>query len=142
MGYCALADILDLMDERTVIRYTDDDGDGVPDSGVIDGIIGKATALIDSHIAERYGTGLDPVPDLISSLAVDICIYKIASRRKDAPDDIRTNYEDALRMLGKISTGKAHIPGLEVHAETATANTAAAVVTRSKHFTADGLEGF
>jgi phage gp36-like protein len=111
MGYCDLDDILDMMDEAEVIRYTDDEDAGVVNTAVTDKAMAAADALIDSHLATRYGVPVSPVPGIVRDLAVDIAIYKICSRRGQSPEEIRTKYEDAVKYLEKVAAGKIRIPG-------------------------------
>ncbi len=140
--YCTTDDIISAVAESKITKYTDDAGEGLPDVDVMEKAIASATAMIESYISGRYGSGLDPVPDLIRTLAVDISIYKIASRTGDAPETFRDAYLDALGLLKRISDGKADIPGVAVTDDTAAAVTSAAVVTRPGVYTKDGLEGY
>ena len=142
MTYCTSEDIIAAMAEQDMTLYTDDDGLGIPDAGILDRAIASASALVDSFISARYGAGLDPVPDLIKSMTVDISIYKIASRRGDAPEEFRVMFDDAVRLLERIASGKADIPGVAQAEDAGTADGAAAVVTRPQHFTGNGMEGY
>jgi phage gp36-like protein len=142
MGYCTSNDILSAAAEQNITLYTDDDRSGAPDAGVIADAIASASARVDSYISGRYGTNLEPVPELVKSLTVDICIYKLSGRPGDAPATYRDNYNDAIRLLEQIAKGDADIPGITVSEDDVEAETAAAVVSRDKHYTGAGLEGF
>lgn len=141
--YCTIDDIIAAVAERKITLYTDDAGEGEPDTAVMTRAIAAASARIEAYISGRYGSGLDPVPELIRTLAVDISIYKIASRTGDAPEEFRNIYLDALDLLKRISDGKADIPGVAVtDNDTTAAVTSAAVITRPGFYTQNGLEGY
>ncbi len=111
MPYCTLEDIYGSMEESDVIGYTDDAGLNTVDETRTTQAIDGAGSLIDAYLAKRYTVPLDPVPGMIRELAVDIAIYKICSRRDQAPDGRRKKYEDAIRFLERIAEGKALVPG-------------------------------
>ncbi len=111
MSYCTLEDIYGSMEESDVIGYTDDAGANTVDETRTTQAIDGAGALIDAYLAKRYTVPLAPVPGMIRELAVDIAIYKICSRRDQAPEGRRKKYEDAIRLLEKIAEGKAMVPG-------------------------------
>eukprot|EP00828_Plagiopyla_frontata_P012061 TRINITY_DN16792_c0_g1_i1.p4 TRINITY_DN16792_c0_g1~~TRINITY_DN16792_c0_g1_i1.p4 ORF type:complete len:146 (+),score=39.84 TRINITY_DN16792_c0_g1_i1:284-721(+) len=139
MAYCTLTDILAVMDEQDVIQFTDDDDAGMPNVVVVDAVTASAAALIDSYISGRYGTSLNPVPALVVSLAVDLSLYQIASRRGAAPVELRTRYEDAVRLLERISLGRAEIPDVVMDDDNAgTDNPAAAVVAQAQVYSGPG----
>lgn len=134
MAYCTVIDIQAALDERDLIRYTDDDDAGTPDQSKITAAITGAGAVIDTHIMGRYGADLSPVPDLIKDLAVDISVYRISSRRADAPEEFRKRYDDALRLLKQIASGDADIPGVDFESDAGTTDGAAAVVSHPPMF--------
>lgn len=140
--YCTAEDIIAAVAERKIILYTDDAGSGLPDAGIMDRAIASASAVIEAYITSRYGAALSPVPELIRTLAVDISIYKIASRTGDAPEEYRNVYLDAISLLKRISDGDADIPGAPVTDDHTTAVTSAAVVTRPGVYTQDWLEKY
>ena len=141
MGYCTISDILDMMDEDEVIRYTDDAGAGVINTDVTDKAMTAADALIDSHLAVRYSVPLAPVPDLVRDLAVDIAIYKIHTHRPGIPDEVRTKYDDAVKYLEKAASGKIIIPGAAA-APDGESSGSVAITGPSRIFSRDSLKEF
>ncbi len=111
MAYCTLEDILGAIDEADVIEYTDDDDAGVVDTDRVDQAIEMAGVTIDAYIGGRYQVPVDPVPDLIKRLCVDLAVYEICSRRSDPPENRETKRQQAIRLLEKIGAGAAVIPG-------------------------------
>jgi phage gp36-like protein len=141
MAYCTLTDIKDMMDEDEIIRFTDDADAGVVNTSVTDKAIKGADALIDSHIASRYSVPVSPVPDIIAELACDIAIYKICSRRSQAPEEIRLKYDDAVKHLGKIAAGKVLIPAATSASESAS-DDAVIITSGTRKFSRDSMDGF
>lgn len=141
MGYCDLDDIRDGMDEEEIIRYTDDYDTGLVNTSVTDKAIEGAGAMIDAHLATRLTVPVDPVPDILRELAVDIAIYKICSRRSQAPEEIRVKYEDAIRFLEKVASGKTTIPGASA-APASRSNDRVSMSGSDRIFSRDKMKGF
>lgn len=151
-AYCTLNDILNAMDEQDVIQFSNDGvidpEDPEPDTDVIDAIIASAGSVIDAYIAGRYGANLTDPPDLVVSMAVDISLYKLTSRKGDAPDEYRRRYEYAVKLLERIADGKADIPGVvrdeDTDTESGSDDGTAAVVSQTAVYSGSGtgLVGF
>jgi phage gp36-like protein len=141
MPYCTLDDIKAGMDEDEIIRYTDDSDTGAIDTGATDKAIARADALIDAHIAARYTVPVTPVPDMLNAIAVDIVIYQIYSRRGQAPDEIRTKYDDAVKFLEKVSAGRVILPMAASAPESRSSGTVA-ISTSPRIFSRDTMKGF
>lgn len=68
-----------------------------------------ADALIDSYLAAKYATPLNPVPPLIVHIAADIARYKLYD---DAPPkEVDKRYKDAIKLLEQLRDGDISIPG-------------------------------
>lgn len=141
MPYCTLGDILGSIDEEDVIGYTDDYGSGLVNTDNVDKAIAGSDALIDSYIARRYSVPVNPVTDMIKDLAVDIAIYKICSRRSNAPDERRKNYDEAKRLLDKIASGKVILPGAAA-SPAGTSDNTVKITSNPKLFGRDSLKGY
>lgn len=139
--YCTLDDILAMIDEEDVISYTDDVGSGVMATRVTDKAISGADALINSYLAKRYNVPVDPVPEIIVELAVDIAIYKICSRRSQAPEERRQKYDDAVKYLDKIASGKAVLPGAAL-VPASSSSGVVNITSGPRIFGRDSLKGF
>ena len=113
MAYCTQSEILEQMDEDVLIQLTDDDDAGVVDTGVVAQKIADADALIDGYCGAKYTVPFDPVPALVLSFSVTIAIYKLYGRRKGAPKDIRTRYEDVIEFLKGVAKGENIISTVE-----------------------------
>jgi phage gp36-like protein len=75
--------------------------------------IADAAGRIDGYLQGRYSIPLQPVPQLIRSLCVDIAVYNLFARRgfdeESADKAVVTRYRDAIRLLEQIAAGKVRI---------------------------------
>lgn len=117
--YCSIDDIKKRIPE-TVLAQITDDVDGITvDENTVNKAISDAQSLIDSHLRGRYTSlPLSPTPTIINSVAVDICIYDLHSRRitDELPEAIKDRYKNAVKVLENIRDGKLSIgvePGKE-----------------------------
>ena len=141
MAYCTQDDILEQLDEDILIQLTDDADAGVVDSDKVTRAIADADAEIDSYCGVRNSVPFTTVPARIRMLSVDIAIYNLYARRKGAPENRKERYDNAIRYLKDVSTGKASLgandpdtPPLDSHTPEITQST--------RIFTRDKLTGF
>ncbi len=107
MAYCTESDIQKQLSPEQLIELTDDDGNDLPDSGVIEQAIADADAEIDSYLAGRYTVPVSPVPAVIRKLSVDIAIWNLYSRRTVTDENRKERYKAAIDLLKLVSEGKA-----------------------------------
>lgn len=108
MPYCTLQDITSTIPSEDVLQLTDDNGTGVVDTAKVDETIAKADGLISAFIG---GDVLNPVPELIRQISVELSIYHLFKRRFAAnmPDSIEKGYSHAMDLLKQIQSGKLSI---------------------------------
>jgi len=109
MAYSTEADIKKQLPEEQLIELSDDDGDGVADSGVVERAITDADAEIDSYLSVRYTVPLSPVPARAQQLSVDIAIWNLYSRRTVLDEIREKRYNAAIAFLKDVASGKANI---------------------------------
>jgi len=107
--YAAQADIDDLYGVDLLKKIADYDRDGQPDPDVVEKGLQNADSIIDAYLSAQYTLPLGWKPDVLKTCAIDIAVYKIALGRTGRTDEMRIRYEDALKLLEKISTGKVGI---------------------------------
>jgi phage gp36-like protein len=94
--------------ELIVSLYGTDDVEDVTDDRM-ELIVSQTQELVDSYLAARYTTPLDPVPKLIEMVAVDLARWAIIAdgRLYDETrfDGLKTRYENAITLLETIRTG-------------------------------------
>ncbi len=110
--YATLADILEQVDQDTLILLTDDTQAGTVDETAVDRAVANGAAVIDAHCGNRYVVPFgDPVPALVRLFAVDLAVYNLYSRRThvDMPDVIGERQKQVLAHLRLVQQGKATI---------------------------------
>jgi phage gp36-like protein len=112
MAYCTEDDLLQMIPPGELAELTADSGE-VPDHTVTAEAIAKAGGEIDAYLGVRYALPLAATPPLLKSLAVDLAIYHLYSRRSVAPQVRRQKYEAALAFLKQVAAGQAQVEGLD-----------------------------
>lgn len=105
MAYCALADILDQVDEQQLIQLTDDEDAGVVSEARVAKAIADADGEIDGYLGTKYTLPLAPVPAIIRKCSVDIAIYNLFSRRGGSTETRSERYKAAARFLEQVAKG-------------------------------------
>jgi len=109
VAYSIQADILEQLDEQTLIELTDDANEGEIDTDAVTRSIADADAEMDGYLGARYSVPLSPVPTIARKLSVDISIYNLYARRRGAPEDRRQRYVDAIAFLKEVAAGRASL---------------------------------
>ncbi|RJR31894.1 MAG: DUF1320 domain-containing protein [Candidatus Latescibacterota bacterium] len=144
MPYCTKEDIYDAMGEDTAKSYaTDADTDEDADiEARIDAMIAKAGSRIDGYIGGRYALPLDPVPAILTDLAVDMAIYYVVTRKGmvegSSEKAILEKYKDAVRFLERVADKKADI-GVTSDTGAVTPPSRASYITPESPFDLDGF---
>jgi phage gp36-like protein len=139
--YSTKNDILNQIDEETLIELTDDDKTGVVNETVLNANITDADSEINSYLEGNYTIPLSPVPARIRSISVDITIYNLYSRRDDTIPEIRKErYENAMKYLEAVSKGEINL-GTSAIQPTTTPDTAV-IESQTRKFTRETMSGF
>lgn len=73
----------------------------------LEAVLQTTSALIDGYVAPRYRLPLVNHHDILTDAACDIAYYKLYY--VDTSDAVRQRYEDALKLLKDIQSGKARL---------------------------------
>lgn len=139
--YATQQDMIDRYGEDDLLIAADHDGDGVADAAVVTQGLSDATDVIDTHIGARYTLPLTTVPAVLKRLCVDIAIY-LMSKPPSVTEEKRKRYEDAVKLLQAISTGKVSL-GISSSESAATTDGAETNKTSSDRiFTLDKMTGY
>lgn len=111
MAYATLQTLVDQVGADEVARSADRDLDGVADVDVVSRAIADADAEIDSYIGAKYSLPLDPVPAIVTTYSGIIALYRLSADVGTLTPEKRQRYEDAVRWLKDISSGKAVLGG-------------------------------
>jgi len=141
MTYSANADILEQLDEAILIQLTDDADAGEVDADVVTRAIADADSEIDSYCGKRYTIPFSAVPVRVRKLSVDIAIYNLYARRKGAPEDRKTRYDNAIRFLKDVAKGLATLGEDDPDGSPAESN-APDIDQSDRIFTRDKMKGF
>lgn len=142
MGYAAQQDLYDRFGQTEIDTLADRNGDGVPDPGVITGVLADADETINSYLQARYTLPLvlldGSAPVLLTRLACDLARYDLYG---DAvPAVVQTRRDAATKMLQAISTGTASL-GIAQAVEPASSD-APKIAGGSRKFTDDTLDDY
>lgn len=142
MAYCTKADILELIDEATLIMLTDDAAAGTVDDAKVERAIADADEEINASLGMRLSLPLSTVPALVRKWAVDIAAYNLYSRRDaEVPEVRQKRHEEARADLRAYREGKISL-GVEDPESTPAASEAPRIVSSTPVFGRDKLEGF
>jgi len=106
--YCTVDDIKMTIPERELINLTQDNPaqNQSVDTVLLEQIITLSGEVIDGYLRSRYTLPLASTPDLIKSLAIDIVVYRLYSRRPTKINDtVKDNYKEALNQLLQVQKG-------------------------------------
>jgi phage gp36-like protein len=141
MAYCTQANILDRIDEATLITLTDEAGAGEVDDTKVAAAIADADATIDAYCQGRYTIPLSPVPSKIMQVSIDIALYNLYSQSDlEMPEIRKDRNREAIRFLETAAAGKINL-GAATPAQTHTDNTVE-IDSGTRIFTRDKMSGF
>jgi phage gp36-like protein len=104
--YAAIQDIIDLYGEATLIRVSDVNRDRQYDAEVVEAALENADDEINVYLSSQYDTPLPYTTRSLRRIAVNIAVYTMALGRAERTDEMRKRYEDAIKLLTLMSTGK------------------------------------
>lgn len=117
MAYATRAQIEARYGLDELIQTTDRDGVGVETDAAITNALDDASAEADSYIGSRYDIPVTTSPRLVQ---VTCAIARYRLHEDHATDQIRRDYEDAVKWLRDIGAGRAVLPGASSGVVTAT----------------------
>lgn len=115
--YCTLDDILLRTSTQLIVEMTQDDNKAVEiNIPRINAAISDASALIDSKISQRYELPLNPIPQRLIRIAVDLTMYFIYALKFGTaiPEGINTSYRDAIKYCEDIRDGNENIEAIQL----------------------------
>jgi len=113
MPYSTQADILDRIDQATLIQLTDRNNTGAVDSVIVNNAIEDADALINSLVSPIYLVPFTTVPRVIREHSATIAIYRIHLFRSVDPSVWRDAYNSSITFLQMVAERKASLEGVE-----------------------------
>ena len=140
--YSTYADLIKVHDEQYLIQLSDDNGDGIADTAVIDEAIAQADAEINARIANRYAVPMNPVPTLATSLSAKLAVgFLYGHRGTDRPDTVKEDVAATIKLLDRIGEGKAGW-GEAILPEPDTTTLDVRMTSQTRTFNRTGLKDF
>lgn len=104
--YCTQADLERRFGEQELIDLSDHNNSNAVDTDVVAEAIADAEALIDSYLEKRYRDKMpfNPVPTVLERICCNMARYNMYTNHK--PDEVQKPYDDALRFLEHVASGK------------------------------------
>jgi phage gp36-like protein len=136
--YASIENLEKRLVPATLLELTDDNGDGVADTDVLEAALADADAEIDLFLGARHVTPLADPPDAVRRIACDVSIHALFGRKRQAlAPEYAERYAAAIRLLESIAAGRLALSGLPVRnlADSTTRGT-------DKIFSDDSLEEF
>lgn len=137
MPYAVQQDIIDRYGSDALYVAFDRDNNSVLDTDAVSRSLSDASEEIDTYLIGRYPLPLATTPKILTFICVDIALYK-GSNATAVTEEKRTRYEDAVRLLTKISKGEISL-GLEKPEQGGKGG--ASFVSAERRFTRDTLRG-
>jgi phage gp36-like protein len=123
MAYATQQDIIDRYGADALYVAADRDNNDAVDTAAVDRALDDASDEINTYVGKKYQLPLNPVPTVLLRICVDIALYRL-SFGLAFTEEKRKRYEDAVRFLEGISTGKASLGFDDGSAATPTAGDA------------------
>lgn len=108
MTYASLDDLIERAGATEIEEIADRDEDGVPDPEVVEAALIHADNVINGYVRAKYPAPFPEVPDLLRTWAVSIARYKL--HRWGAPENVETDYKEAIAALKDIARGLITLP--------------------------------
>lgn len=107
MAYATQQDLYNRYGQSEIDQLADLDGDGVPDTGVVDAALGDASDTIDAYLGARYTLPLTTIPPVVNRLCCDLARYRLYADA--APELVQVRHDAAIKLLAAIASGAATI---------------------------------
>ena len=115
MAYITNAMIEERLGTAVYVQLTDDDGNGVANTGVVDEARLAAEGEVNSYLAARFAVPLNlaAYPDLsgvIVSITLDLAEYRLRARRPPISGTAVKRRAHAMEWLARAATGSIELP--------------------------------
>ena len=113
MAYATEQNLKDRLGSDVIALLADEDGDGSGDSTILMAVLDDTASRIDAALSRRYVIPISPVSDSLARLNVDLAIYLLFLRRRDAisPEHLDSS-KRAQEYLNDIAEGREELDGV------------------------------
>ncbi len=90
-------------------------------SAVVASAISRADAMINGSLTSRYEVPIDPVPDILNLLAIDLAVYFVYGHRPhiETPERVTAAFKTARTDLEKMQKGLLQLQAVPTKSGTA-----------------------
>ncbi|MFQ5494198.1 MAG: phage protein Gp36 family protein [Phycisphaerae bacterium] len=146
MSYITNSDIQERLGAAAYVQLTDDDGNGVADTGVVDEARLGAEGEVNSHLARRFRVPIDvtvhpELADLLATVTLDLAEHRLRQRRPPVAKDALRRHERALTWLHHVAGGLIELPAAVAPADTTSRGTLGKATGEQRLLTRDELAG-
>ena len=147
MAYLTNDDIENRLGGALLVQLTDDDGDGEPETVVIDEARLGAEGEVNSYLAQRFqvpiNLNLHPeLAGLLATLTLDLVEYRLRARRPPIPADVVAKRDQVTDWLRAVARGSVQLPSSQGVAANPAAGVSAAVSGAERCLRQDELERY
>lgn len=113
MAYATEQDLRDRLGSDVLALLADEDGDGSGDPSILVTALDDGASQIDSRLAARYAVPASPAPASLTRLNVDLAIYFLFLRRREAISaEHLARSKEAIAFLEDVASGKFELEDL------------------------------
>lgn len=110
MAYASLSDIDSRARQEAYLLVAESEAaPGELDAAAITQAFDDATGEMDTYIGKRYPLPLVFSPAILTRLCLDIALYQLGLDAHGNTEEKRQRYEDAIRLLVRISKGEVEL---------------------------------
>ena len=139
--YASIQDCIDRRGEESLRELADDPHAHALAWSGLEAALDDATDEIDAYVGARHELPLDPVPRVLQRLCVEIGIYRRADSADRGTEEMRKRYEDAIRLLKDIQSGRASLGVADPDAPARAESPAVSIDSSPRVMTRESLRG-
>ena len=139
--YASLQDCIDRRGGDAVLLLQDVKGADPPAYTELETALRDASEEIDAYLGSRHGLPLDPVPELVRRLCVEIAVYRRSEDAGILTNERSRRYDDAVRLLKDIAAGRASLGAEDPDPPTEAAGQVVAVDSDPRVLSRETLRG-
>lgn len=103
--YATQSDLLDILSLAELTQLTDDEKTGQVNQTVLNGVLTRASGVIEGYCRSRYQVPLQPSAE-VTAICTDIAVWLLFTRRSQKMRDaVQQRYDGAMALLKAVSTG-------------------------------------
>ena len=139
--YASVQDCIDRRGEESLRELADDPHADALAWSALEEALDDATDEIDAYVGARHELPLEPVPRVLKRLCVEIGVYRRADAAAQSTKEMRTRFEDGIRLLKDIQSGKASLGIADPDPPARAESPAVSVESSERAMTRKGLQG-